>query len=96
VGPILTPDEVIDFVLKRRQFPRSIVHCLDSIEETVAQLQAPDGMLRSLRQTLRPIVQHHADVEAPGKLHRLIDNFQIGLADLDAGIQELWFALPPS
>jgi uncharacterized alpha-E superfamily protein len=96
VGPILTPDEVIDFVLKRRQFPRSIVHCLDSIEETVAQLQAPDGMLRSLRQTLRPIVQHHADVDAPDKLHCLVDNFQIGLADLDAGIQELWFALPPS
>jgi len=97
IGPMLTPDEVIDFVLKRRQFPRSIVHCLDSIEETVAQLKAPDGMLRSLRQILRPITQYRADIiDAPQELHRLIDELQAGLADLDDAINEVWFALGPA
>jgi uncharacterized alpha-E superfamily protein len=94
VGPVLTPDEVIEFVLKERLFPRSIVHCLDSVEETVAQLKAPDGMLRSLRLLHRPIVQYRADIEAPDKLHRLIDQFQAGLADIDSAIQETWFAVP--
>jgi uncharacterized alpha-E superfamily protein len=93
IGPMLTPDDVIEFVLKRRQFPRSIVHCLDSIEETVAQLKAPDGLLRSLRQALRPITQFRSDIyEAPQDLHRLIDEFQIVLGDLDEAIHEIWFA----
>jgi uncharacterized alpha-E superfamily protein len=94
IGPMLTPDEVIEFVLKRRQFPRSIVHCLDSVEETIAQLKAPDGMLRSLRQILRPISQYHADIiDAPQDLHRLIDEFQARLGDLDEAIHEVWFAV---
>ncbi len=96
VGPMLIPDEVIDFVLKRRQFPRSVVHCLDSIEETVAQLKAPDGMLRSLRQILRSINHYRADIEAPQELRALIDEFQARLADLDEAIHETWFAPPPA
>jgi uncharacterized alpha-E superfamily protein len=97
IGPILTPDEVIDFVLRRRQFPRSIVHCLDSIEETVAQLKAPEGMLRSLRLLLRPITQYRADIlDAPQDLHQLIDGFQAQLADLDEAIHDVWFARGPA
>jgi uncharacterized alpha-E superfamily protein len=93
---MLTPDEVIDFVLKRRQFPRSIVHCLDSIEETIAQLKAPDGMLRSLRLTLKPIARYRSDIiNAPQNLHKLIDEFQVSLGDLDDAIQEIWFAHGP-
>jgi uncharacterized alpha-E superfamily protein len=96
IGPMLTPDEVIDFVLKRRQFPRSIVHCLDSIEETIAQLKAPDGMLRSLRLTLKPIARYRSDIiNAPQNLHKLIDEFQVSLGDLDDAIQEIWFAHGP-
>jgi uncharacterized alpha-E superfamily protein len=96
VGPILAPDEVIEFVLKRRQFPRSIVHCLDRVEETVAQLKAPAGLLRSLRHTLQPINRYQADIESPEKLHQLIDNLQIDLADLDAAVHEIWFAAAPT
>jgi uncharacterized alpha-E superfamily protein len=96
VGPMLTPEEVIDFVLKRPQFPRSIVYCLDSIEETIAQLKAPGGMLRSLRVSLRPISRYAADIQAPDRLHRLIDEFQIGLGDLDDAIHEVWFARAPA
>lgn len=96
VGPTLSPDEVVEFILKRRQFPRSIVHCLDGIEETVAQLKAPEGMLRALRQTLKPINAFRADMEAPQKLHCLIDDFQVRLGELDEGINETWFARPPA
>jgi uncharacterized alpha-E superfamily protein len=94
IGPTLSPDEVVDFVLKRRQFPRSIVYCLDSIEETVAQLKAPEGMLHSLRLTLKPINHYLADMDQPQKLHRLIEEFQARLADLDESINDIWFARP--
>jgi uncharacterized alpha-E superfamily protein len=92
IGPTLNPDDVIDFVLKRRQFPRSIVHCLDGIEETVGRLKAPGGMLRSLRMILRAINHYQADAGSPSELHQLIDEFQMGLADLDEAIREIWFA----
>jgi uncharacterized alpha-E superfamily protein len=95
IGPVLTPEEVIAFVLREPLFPRSIIYCLDNIEETIAQLKAPGGMLRSLRQIVRPIDQHRADVEAPEKLHRLIDRLQIGLADIDNAIHEIWFSIEP-
>ncbi len=93
VGPVLIPDEVINFILKRRPFPRSIVYCLDGIEETVGQLRAPAGLLRSLRETVRPINRYEADIESPEQLHELIDHLQIKLADIDDAIHEIWFAL---
>lgn len=92
VGPMLTSDEVVEFVLKKRQFPRSILHCLDRIEETIAQLKAPAGMLRQLRQTLTPIARYTPDIAAPAALHRLIDKLQAGLGELDEGIHDTWFA----
>jgi uncharacterized alpha-E superfamily protein len=93
VGPVLAPDEVIDFILKRRPFPRSIVYCLDNIEETVGQLRAPTGLLRELRETVNSINRYNADIESPERLHKLIDKLQIRLADLDEAIHEIWFAL---
>lgn len=92
VGPTLNPDEVIEFVLKQRRFPRSIAHCLDGIEETVSMLKAPGGMLHGLRRILQPVDRFAADIDEPARLHRLIDQFQLGLAGLDDDFHETWFA----
>ena len=93
VGPVLVPDEVVDFILKRRTFPRSIVYCLDNIEETFGQVRAPAGLLRDLREIVRSINRYNADIESPERLRKLIDRLQIKLANLDAAIHENWFAL---
>lgn len=95
VGPTLIPDEVVDFVLKRRSFPRSIAYCLDGIEETVSMLKAPAGMLHALRRVLQPIDRYRADIDSPDRLHRLIDSFQAGLGELDDAIHETWFLPEP-
>lgn len=92
IGPTLNPDEVIDFIVKRRQFPRSITYCLDCIEETIGNLKAPDGMLYQLRRILRPINRYSADIESPKELHRLIDGLQVGLGDLDEAFEETWYS----
>lgn len=91
IGPTLTPEEVVDFVLKRRQFPRSIVFCLDRVEESISRLQGPPGMLRSLRLILGPLNRFKADMNKPMKLHKLIDEFQASLIELNDAIDETWF-----
>lgn len=91
IGPTLVPDEVVEFVLKRRQFPRSLAYCLDRVEESVSRLQGPPGMMYSLRRILTSISRYKADTDKPMKLHKLIDDFQASLTDLNDAIHETWF-----
>ena len=90
-GPIIVPDEVIDFVFKSPTFPRSLTHCINAIEETTSQLKAPGGMLRQIRSMARKI--QRIDTTAPGRshLHARIDEFQADLGDLHEAISEHWF-----
>jgi uncharacterized alpha-E superfamily protein len=95
IGPMVTGEEAIDFVFKNRIFPRSILFCLDGIEETCGHLKAPSGLFRSLRSIISPINRYHADLESLPELHALIDDLQAGLADLDEACRDIWFAPAP-
>ena len=95
VGPIIDANEVIEFVLKMSQFPRSLAYCTNAIEETIGQLKAPNGMLRSLRSISRKIARFDTQEFTLDELHKFIDGFQAGLADLHDGISDTWFLPPP-
>ncbi|MGD8809074.1 MAG: alpha-E domain-containing protein [Gammaproteobacteria bacterium] len=92
VGPGVEPNEVIEFILTQQRFPRSIIYCLDCIEETAGHLKAPAGLLRSLRHIVTTVQHYRPDIESPGKLYAMIEKLQAGLGDIDSSIQELWFA----
>lgn len=91
-GPVLEADAVIQFILTRHRFPRSIIYCLDSMEELFGQLKAPHGLLRDLRRIVRNIGRYDADSESLDDLFALIEGLQAGLADIDDAIREIWFA----
>ena len=93
VGPIIASDDVIDFVLKSPNFPRSMIFCLNSIEETVALLKAPAGMLRQIRAMAKSIGNVDTSDEARPELHARIDDFQADLGELHESIAERWFAI---
>jgi uncharacterized alpha-E superfamily protein len=92
-GPLVEPNEVIEFILAQHRFPRSIIYCLNSIEETVGHLKAPAGLLRSLRHIVREIGHYRPDIESPQKLYDVIEGLQVGLAEIDESIGELWFGV---
>jgi uncharacterized alpha-E superfamily protein len=84
---------VLRFLLQNRQFPRSVVFCLDAIASTLPHLPANRAIERCIERT-RALVRD-ADVEGllsiDTGLHKLIDEIQIGLGELHEAISASWF-----
>ncbi len=84
---------VLRFLLQNRQFPRSVVFCLNTVASTLPHLPANRKIERAIQRT-RALVQD-ADVEGllatDTGLHRLIGEIQIGLADLHEALSAAWF-----
>jgi uncharacterized alpha-E superfamily protein len=84
---------VLRFLLQNRQFPRSVMFCLNAIASTLPHLPAHRKVERCIERT-RALVQD-ADVEGllatDTGLQRLIDEIQIGLGDLHEAISAAWF-----
>lgn len=93
IGPVVDAPDVINFVLKADRFPRSIIYCINAIEETFGQLKAPPGMFRSLRSIARTVSRFDTDASSLDSLHSFIDEFQVEWADVHEAISETWF--PP-
>lgn len=86
---------VLRFLLQNRQFPRSVMFCLNTMAQTLPNLPANRKVERSIERT-RALVQD-ADVDGllatDAGLHRLIDEIQIGLGELHDAMSAAWFKL---
>ena len=86
---------VLRFLLQNRQFPRSVMFCLNTIASTLPHLPANRKIERAIART-RALVQD-ADVDkllsATAGLHKLMDEIQIGLGDLHGAISQSWFRI---
>ncbi|MEM9621651.1 MAG: alpha-E domain-containing protein [Pseudomonadota bacterium] len=94
VGPLLGPTEVVDFLFRSSQFPRSIAFCVNQIEENIGLLRGPKGLLRYVRNTAYNVLEFDAAKGSPGDLHQFIDELQEQLAEIHGGCHEAWFELP--
>lgn len=86
---ILGPD-VLGFLLLDADFPRSISHCLQVLEESLARLPRSDkalGQLALLRSRLETIETQSVDHEV---VHQFVDELQLELATLHDTIFETW------
>jgi uncharacterized alpha-E superfamily protein len=91
MGPVLGRDQVIDFVVKAHLFPRSLLSCLNRIEETFGHLAAPAGLFRDLRGLARRVNDLSVEQVSSTDLHGAIDGFQARLANIHDAIREIWF-----
>jgi uncharacterized alpha-E superfamily protein len=84
---------VLRFLLQDREFPRSVVFCLNTIASAFPSLPANRKIERAIERT-RALIQD-ADVEsllaAEGGLGKLMDEIQIGLGDLHEALAQSWF-----
>ena len=92
VGPILDAESVIEFVLTNPHFPRSLVYCTTSLEETVDTLQAPAGLKRAARKFAGDTRRLNLSEMDAAEQSQQIDAFQHELGELHAGIYEAWFS----
>jgi len=85
-------EDVVDFLLKNRQFPRGVAHCLAEVAAACQSLPRNDNALRSITHAQRTIDQN--DVIAllnNEKLHGFIDDVQLDLSDINGELTTTWF-----
>jgi uncharacterized alpha-E superfamily protein len=94
----ITPNDVVDFLMLNRDFPRSVRSCLTKAEESLRAISgAPDGTFQNRAEKLLGRLRaefdytHATDIMNHG-LHEFIDRFQISLNGVDKAIFETFFA----
>ncbi|MEM7220609.1 MAG: alpha-E domain-containing protein [Pseudomonadota bacterium] len=91
VGPTLMPNPIVDFLFTSEQFPRSVLYCVNELEEMVGTLKAPRGLLVKLREVVTQLRGMDAEPMSLTDLHAFIDELQQRLAFVDESFHEQWF-----
>ena len=97
----ISPDQIVDFLVLDREFPRSIHHCIIEAEESMRAISGtPTGMFRNpaeqrLGQLRAELDYTNAHEIIAGGLHEFPDSLQIKLNLISEAIFEIFFALQP-
>lgn len=89
-------NDVLDFLFYNTLFPRSVMHCIDAVYESIGALgengTAPSlRCIRTLKRKLRQRKVAELDQQA---LHEFIDVLQLGIMDLHSRLAEAFFPPP--
>lgn len=86
--------DVLDFLFFNDRFPRSFLHCVDSVYESIGSLANNEPSLRCIRglkRKLRATKVAQLDQQA---LHAFIDRLQVGIIDVHACLAGAYFPPP--
>ena len=87
-------DEVLEFLLRNRQFPRACMFCLDQVEYELKALQRSDPALKQLDVVRHWLARAPLDaLDQPG-LHGLIDTLQLHINTVHEYIARTFFPAP--
>lgn len=98
---LLTPDQVVEFLLLDREFPRSAHHCLVKADESLHSISSsPIGTFcnpaeQQLGQLRAELAYAQVKDVLSGGLHEFVDAFQTKLNMVGAQIFKTFFALRP-
>lgn len=84
-------ERVIDFVLRNREFPRTVFHCLREIAEVLRTLPQPAVPLTAVQELLAVVDAAKPGELANGHLHQLTDQMQLGLARIADALRRQYF-----
>ena len=94
VATRVSRSEVLEFLFQNTRFPRSFVHCIESVEESIAELDSKSPVLRkigSLKRKLRQTAVAELNQES---LHAFIDDLQLDIIALHQALAETYFPPP--
>lgn len=86
--------EVLQFLFRRAEFPRSVRYCTDSMVDNLSRLPNPRNAEVALGQLRVTLEQADLYKLNNGRLHGFIDHVQSGLAELHQAIAETYFRAP--
>lgn len=89
-------DEVVNYLLKNEELPRSIVHTLSETAASLAMLPHHELPLRCVEAIRRRIGNVKTGAMTMADLHALIDDLQSTFAEAHDLIGKTWFELEPS
>ena len=84
---------VLRFLLQNRDFPRSVMFCLGNIASTLPHLPGDRKIERTIDRTRALIRDANVDtlLKTPEGVPGLMDEIQIGLADMHTAVSEAYF-----
>ena len=85
-------EDVVDFLLKYVDAPRSVAHCLEEIHTRMTRLSGNEQPLQTLVRT-RDMVRDADTISMMEQdaLHGFLDKIQLGLSDVHAQVEHAWF-----
>ena len=84
-------EDVVEFLMKDMDFPRSAAHCLAEINTCFNKLPHNDSPLRSVTHSQRFVGEVNVQKLMESGLHEFIDEIQIDLAEIHTQVANTWF-----
>ena len=82
-------------LFKDDEFPRSFMHCINSVEESLGTLDNNRPCLLAVRKVVNQLERARVETLQPDDLVVLVDDLQHGLVDIHATIARMYFLPPP-
>jgi uncharacterized alpha-E superfamily protein len=86
--------DVLDFLLKDPDFPRSVRHCIKETENYIKRLPRSEGLTENLVELAVSLMATNIHLISPKDLHELLDGVQAKLAVTHNQIASTWFLAP--
>jgi uncharacterized alpha-E superfamily protein len=82
---------VMHFLFKDTRFPRSVVHCVETVESSVAKFKHHADAQRSLHALNEAVLAIDTDRISQGDLHQAIDDLQLGIMQVHEVLSSTYF-----
>ena len=86
--------DVLEFLLRNRQFPRACMFCLDQVEHELKSLQRGEPVVDRLDAVRRFMARAPLEALDQAGLHAFIDRLQLHINELHNGIARIFFPKP--
>ncbi len=83
--------DVLKFLLKDKQFPRSFFHALLEVKSCLQNLPRNEASIVLLNEVGKKVLRADQAILQQDELHRFIDELQLGLAELNQSITATYF-----
>jgi uncharacterized alpha-E superfamily protein len=87
----INSDDVLDYLLRDKDFPRAVLHCINELQGYINLLPNSEGLKENLKEL--EIFLNAIDIQntTPAQLHELLDYIQTRLGDTHNQIESTWF-----
>lgn len=91
VADRVNSEDVVEYLLLNKEFPRAVLHCLNELNHCAEQLPRNDHTLRSITHVQRIISKIDVSKLLLENLHDFIDSLQLDLGNIHEQIGLTWF-----